>query len=129
MKKIKHNLLKHSAKILLLFSITSLVFANPASSTQRHSIKFSELPMNKIEVKSAVYFSRIDFNKSCDATNFVKKICDASSYCEVIASDYICGNPHSGYLKSAFVKYTCGLRTKVASANQDEKLILDCSFD
>ena len=115
--------------IFILSSITSISLANPTHSSKQQYGNATVLPMNEIIVQFAVYFSRNNYSLTCNATNWFKTTCDHSTYCEAIETNYLCGDPDPSNGKAGFVKYTCGSRTKVASATQGAKMILDCSIE
>ena len=128
MKKI---ILKPWVLIFIFSSITSLL-ANSAFSAQQEHTSLGESFMNYIVIQYAKYYSERGLGfvtKFCDPTNQLKSICDNANSCSIVSNNAICGDPEPHVSSALLVKYKCGTRTKIASAREFQKVILDCSIE
>ncbi len=73
----------------------------------------------KIQVATYANFSA-GGEQSCDATEFVSKICDGQSSCEFPVNAKICGDPKSTAPRSLNVTYDCGASGGLKSEDQDD---------
>lgn len=61
----------------------------------------------RIKIGSAI-FGTGDQSKRCDATAYVRDLCDGAISCPVFPSNAMCGDPKKGTPKHLFVTYRCG---------------------
>ncbi len=64
--------------------------------------------------------------RSCDATAAAYEYCAGRAECAIPSDNYLCGDPHHGRRKSLAVEYTCGGRSRRATAREGRDVFLSC---
>ncbi|MDJ0656422.1 MAG: hypothetical protein QNJ40_19840 [Xanthomonadales bacterium] len=86
--------------------VVALAATQTAEAQSRQKLFINPNQDNQqIRILDAVYGQD---QRICRALDEVTRACDGKDYCEVIASNDLCGNPYSNVAKQLFVGYDCG---------------------